>query len=179
MPLTNGSGYGSGSCYFRHWPSRCQQKTVFKNVFLIITFWRYIYIIFQRYKVKKKSQSSRNQDFSYYFCLVIEGYGFGSRRPKNIRIRNTAFYITSNIVYKFNKKTAKRTASVWGRRGQPLSKGEEDSLCLRAKRTAEGKEDSLCLRAKRTASVWRRKEQPLPKGEEDSLCLKAKRTASA
>ncbi len=24
--LTNGSGCGSGSCYFRQWPSRCQQK---------------------------------------------------------------------------------------------------------------------------------------------------------
>ncbi len=48
MPLTNGSG--SGSCYFLHWPSRCQQKTIF---FLLNTFWRYIYIIYQRYKVKK------------------------------------------------------------------------------------------------------------------------------
>jgi len=40
---------GSGSCYFRHWPSECQQKTNFvKQVFLIITFWRYIYIILHR-----------------------------------------------------------------------------------------------------------------------------------
>ncbi len=45
---------GSGSCYFRHWPSRCQQKTNFlTQFFLLITFWSYIYIIFQRYKVKK------------------------------------------------------------------------------------------------------------------------------
>jgi hypothetical protein len=45
--------------------------------------------------VIKKSQNSRNQGFSYYFCLVIEGSGAGtvpltngsgSRRPKNIRI---------------------------------------------------------------------------------------------
>ncbi len=27
---------------------------------------------------QKKSQSSRNQDFSYYFCLVIKGSGSGS-----------------------------------------------------------------------------------------------------
>ncbi len=27
MPLTN----GYGSCYFRHWPSRCQQKTILKS----------------------------------------------------------------------------------------------------------------------------------------------------
>ncbi len=48
------------------------------------------------------SQNSRNQGFSYYICLMIEGSGSipltngsGSRRPKNrwiwwIRIRNTA-----------------------------------------------------------------------------------------
>ncbi len=50
-----------------------------------------------------ESQNSRNQGFSYYFCMMIEGSGSipltsrsGSRRPKNmwirwIRIRNTAF----------------------------------------------------------------------------------------
>ncbi len=39
------------------------------------------------------SQNSRNQGFSYYFCLIIEGSGSvpltngsGSRRPKNTRI---------------------------------------------------------------------------------------------
>ncbi len=46
---------------------------------------------------QKKSQSSRNQDFSYFFCLVIQTRirihtSDWSRRPKNmwIRIRNTA-----------------------------------------------------------------------------------------
>jgi hypothetical protein len=48
MPLTNGSGFGSGSGYIRHCPSRCQQKANLKKVFLLLTFWRYIYIIFQR-----------------------------------------------------------------------------------------------------------------------------------
>ncbi len=71
-------------------------KNKFKKVFLPITFWRYIYIIFPRWKVKKKSQSSRNWDFSYYCCLVRDGAGAGSipltkeseyRRPKNIQIR--------------------------------------------------------------------------------------------
>jgi hypothetical protein len=89
-------------------------KNYFKKKLLHITLCRYIniYIIFQRKKVNKKSQNSRNQDFSYYFCLIIEGSGSGSRvgsgsgslplingsgsgsrRPKNmwirIRIRNT------------------------------------------------------------------------------------------
>ncbi len=29
MPRTNGSGSWTGSFYFRHWPSRCQQKLIF------------------------------------------------------------------------------------------------------------------------------------------------------
>ncbi len=37
---------GSGFCY-------CQQKTNFLHNFFCLTYWRYIYIIFQRYKVKK------------------------------------------------------------------------------------------------------------------------------
>ncbi len=75
----------SGSCYFRQWPSK-------RQVFFLITFWRYIYIIFQRKNVIKKSHKSRNQGFSNDFCLMI--LGSGSRRPKymrilRIRIRNT------------------------------------------------------------------------------------------
>ncbi len=80
MPLTNGSGigsgsrFGSGSCYFRHWPSKCQQKTTLKKVVLFITFWRFIlHNIFKDKKSKKSN--SRNQSFSYYFCLMIEGSG--------------------------------------------------------------------------------------------------------
>ncbi len=43
----------------------------------------YIYVICYT-KIKfMKSQNYRNQGFSYYFCLMIEGSG----RPKNIRIR--------------------------------------------------------------------------------------------
>jgi hypothetical protein len=56
-------------------------------------------------KVQKESQNSRNQGFSYYFCLLMEGsgsgcgagsgsipltYGSGSGRPENMWIRNTA-----------------------------------------------------------------------------------------
>ncbi len=52
--LTNGSWCDSGSCYF---VIDLQEG---------ITFWRIIFIIFYR----KKSQNSRNQGFSYYFCLT-------------------------------------------------------------------------------------------------------------
>ncbi len=65
------------------------------------------YYFFQRWKVIKKSQNNRypgsNQCFSYYICLMVEGYGSwsvslangsGSGRPQNIwilriQIRNT------------------------------------------------------------------------------------------
>jgi hypothetical protein len=63
---------------------------------------------FSKIKIQKESQNSRNQGFSYFFCIIIEGSGSragsgseskpltsesgsGSWRPKNtwIRIRNT------------------------------------------------------------------------------------------
>jgi hypothetical protein len=111
MILTNGSGsgfgFGSGSFYFHPWSSRCQQKTNLKKVCLHITFWRYFYIIFQRQKVKKKSQTVKIKVFWLYDrrsgagsgsipMTNGSGSGPGSRRPKNtwirwIRIRNTAF----------------------------------------------------------------------------------------
>jgi len=64
-----------------------------KIFFWVITFWRYIFIIFKD-KVIKKSQNSRNQCFSYFFLLddrgsgpgsisLTNGYGSGSRRPKS------------------------------------------------------------------------------------------------
>ncbi len=110
---------GSGSCYFRHWPSRCQQKTNFLTQFFSAYYFLKLHLHhFLRIKSKKKLPNSRNQGFSYYFCMMIEGSGYGSRagsgsgsipltsgpgsgRLKNmwirwirirIRIRNTAFY---------------------------------------------------------------------------------------
>ncbi len=52
---------------------------------------------FSKIKSQKESKNSRNQGFSYYFYMVIEGSGSESGRPKNmwiriwirIRIRNT------------------------------------------------------------------------------------------
>jgi hypothetical protein len=104
---------GSGSCYFRHWPSRCQQKKIFNTIF---SAWYCLkvhlhYRYFSKIKSQKESQNSRNQGYSYYFCMMIEGSGSragcgsipltcgsGSGRSKNtwirwIRIRNTAFYL--------------------------------------------------------------------------------------
>ncbi len=99
MPLTN----WSGSCYFRQWPSRCQQKTNFLTIFSAYYFLKVHLHHFSKIKSQKESQNSMNQCFSYYFCMMIEGSrsgfidltsGSGSGRAKNmwirwIRIRNT------------------------------------------------------------------------------------------
>jgi hypothetical protein len=63
------------------------KKEFLRRVFLLITFEDAFTSFFKDKKVQKKSQNSRNQGFSYYFCLMIEGSG----RPKNmwIRIQNT------------------------------------------------------------------------------------------
>jgi hypothetical protein len=105
---------GSGSCYFRHWPSRCQQETYFLTQFFSTYYFLKLHLHhFWKIKSQKESQNSGNQGFSYYFCMMIQGSGSragsgsgsipltsgsesGSGRPKNmwirwIPIRNTAF----------------------------------------------------------------------------------------
>ncbi len=98
---------GSWSCYFRHWPLRCQQKNNFLTQFfrLLRYFLKLHLHHFSKIKSQKESQNSRNQGFSYYFCMMMEGSGSG--RPKNmwirwirIRIRNTGEDLTS-----FNHRT--------------------------------------------------------------------------
>ncbi len=82
-------GSGFGSCCFRQWPSRSQQK--------IYRFLIFFTLFFNYKKVIKKWQIRRNQGFSYYFWLMIAGSGSGYvpltngsgsdiRGPKNIRI---------------------------------------------------------------------------------------------
>ncbi len=76
MPLINGSWFGfeSGSCHFSHWPSRRQPKTNLKKFFCLLLSKLHSHH-FSKIKSKKKSQNSRNQGFSSYFCLIIEGSG--------------------------------------------------------------------------------------------------------
>ncbi len=82
MPLTN--GYGSWIRFLLFSPSFFKDKS------------------------QKESQNNRNQGFSDYFCMMIEGSGYipltlgsGSGRPKNmlirlIRIRNTGWGRSQN-----------------------------------------------------------------------------------
>ncbi len=89
VPLTNGSGSGSGSCYFR----QTATKNVFPKLLCLLLFEATFTSLFKDKKVTKKSQNSRNEGFSKYFCLMIEESrsvprtnGSGSGTLKNIRI---------------------------------------------------------------------------------------------
>ncbi len=87
------------------------KKLFFNTIFSACYFLKVHLHYFSKIKSQKESQNSRIQDFSYYFCMMIEGSGSASRsrsgsipltsgsgsgRPKNtwirwirIRIRNT------------------------------------------------------------------------------------------
>ncbi len=88
MPVTSGSGFGSWSCYFRHWPLRLQKFSAHYRYFLKI----YLHNFSKIKSQGKKSQNSRNQGLTYFSCLMKEGsgsvplsnwFGYGSRRPKS------------------------------------------------------------------------------------------------
>ncbi len=64
MPLTNGSG--CGSCYFRLWPSRCQQKTNFlKKFFCSLLFKVYLHHVS---KLKRSHKAVRIKVFLTNFA---------------------------------------------------------------------------------------------------------------
>ncbi len=102
MPLTY--GFGSGSWIWILLFSSLTFKMPAKNLFFNTIFSAYSFLKvhlhhFSKIKSQKESQNSRNQGFSYYLCMKIEGSGSipltngsGSGRLKNmwIRISNTA-----------------------------------------------------------------------------------------
>jgi hypothetical protein len=80
------------------------KKLIFNTIFSAYYLLKLNLHHFSKIKSQKESQNRRNQGFSYYFCMMIEGSGAGSgsiplagrsgsgsERPKNmwIRIRNT------------------------------------------------------------------------------------------
>ncbi len=116
MPLTNGSGCGSGTCYFRHWPSRGQQKTNLKKFFCLLLFEG----TFTSFFKDKNSESSQYE--LRFFLHFLLGYrrmmeGSGSGRPKNMWIRwilNTAVeghFFTCSCVCRNRKSGNKRSGT--------------------------------------------------------------------
>ncbi len=74
------------------------KKLIFNKIFSAYYFLKVHLHHFPKIKSQKESQNRRNQGFSYYFCMMIEGSGSGSipltsvsgsgsRRHKNMWIR--------------------------------------------------------------------------------------------
>ncbi len=92
------------------------KKLIFNTIFSANYFYKGTFTSFSKDKKSKKSQNRRNQGFSYYFCMMIEGSGSGSirltsgsgsGRLKNmwirwvrirIRIRNTGSVVDALLV---------------------------------------------------------------------------------
>jgi hypothetical protein len=55
-----------------------RKKKLFNTICCLLLF-EGTFIYFSKIKSQKESQNSRILDFSYYFCMMIEGSGFGSR----------------------------------------------------------------------------------------------------
>ncbi len=110
--MTFWGGSGSGSADPCLWPmdpdpdpaifvidlQDASKKLIFLHNFFCLLLLKLHLYHFSKIKSQKESQNSRNQGFSYYFCMMIEGSGsgsipltsrsgFGSRRPKNMWIR--------------------------------------------------------------------------------------------
>ncbi len=122
MTFWGGSGSGSSdTCFWLIDPDpailvidlqRASKKLIFNLIFSAYYFLKVHIHHFSKIKSQKESQNIRNQGFSYYFCMMIEGSGSGSGsgsvpltsgsgsgswRPKNMWIRwirNTAHMYT-------------------------------------------------------------------------------------
>jgi hypothetical protein len=55
------------------------KKLIFNTIVSAYYFLKVHLHIFSKIKSQKEPQNSRNQGFSYYFCMMIEGSGSGSR----------------------------------------------------------------------------------------------------
>jgi hypothetical protein len=54
------------------------KKLIFNKIFSAYYFLKVHLYHFSKIKSQKESQNGRNQGFSYYFCMMIEGAGAGS-----------------------------------------------------------------------------------------------------
>ncbi len=95
MSLTYGSGFGSGFCYFRHWPSRCQQKTNFFNEkFCLLLFEGTFTSFFKDKKTKRNHTGRKNR---------LRRVGYLQKKVtverKHMRTKNEKNRITKNMNY--------------------------------------------------------------------------------
>ncbi len=81
MPLTNGSGSWIWILLFSSLTFKMPAKKTrfFYTIFSAYDFLKLHLHHFSKIKIQKESQNRRNQGFSYYFSMMIEGSGSGSR----------------------------------------------------------------------------------------------------
>ncbi len=125
MTFWCGSGSGPGSADPCLWlmdpdPDADPDPAIFvtldlqdANKKLIYFFYFFCWLLFEgtitsflKIKSQKEDTNNRNQGFSYYFCLVIEGSGSGSRRPKNMWIRWIRIRIRNTVIVKKHHQIA-------------------------------------------------------------------------
>jgi hypothetical protein len=115
VPLTNGTG--SRILLFSPVTFKMPTKNNLSK-FLCLSFFKVLQL-YHSSKIKSHKdatkQNRRNQGFSSFFYLLTEGsragsvqiiYGPGSRRTKNIRIRNTGYVYSSEIGVKYIRSQA-------------------------------------------------------------------------
>jgi len=79
MLLTNGSGSGSirnldqDPAIFVITLQDASKKLIFNTIFSAYYFLKVHFHNFSKIKIQKESQNLKNQGFSYYFCMKIEG----------------------------------------------------------------------------------------------------------
>ncbi len=129
MHLTNRSGSGFGPCYFRHQPSRRQQKINFSTNYLLTRY--FLKVHFHHFsKIKSQKEVTKQQESRFFLLFLLDdrswygsipltnGSGSRSRRPKNKRFGGSGFGSQSATLFPsiMNKTPVLKTPSL-----QPLA----------------------------------------------------------
>ncbi len=120
-PLTNGSRSGSWIwiLLFSSLTLRCQQKTNLIKNFCLLLF-ECTFTSFLKDIKSKSHKNSRNQGFSYYFCIMIEGIRIRIWEAQKmsirirIRIRNTGIQAKHQPYHTENKNNKREGREVAG-----------------------------------------------------------------
>jgi hypothetical protein len=109
--------YGSVSSFFSSVADKQKKLSFLRNFFLLITYRYLLKLHLHQLKSQKEVKNCKNQGFSYFFCLLIEGSvsrfgsvrnndGSGSERPKNVRLLRIRIYVTLRLTLAKNASLA-------------------------------------------------------------------------
>ncbi len=95
MTIWCGSGFGSGSCYFRHRPSRCLQKTKFKKSFSAYYFLKVHFSYYCTYAVNVSGQDFVQRDhFESLKWPHFVKWGFFHNFPPHLQHRDIGNFMS-------------------------------------------------------------------------------------